>query len=827
MKLFFALCLFLLALSSVILGQEPVHRKYSTREGLSSNEVYEVIQDSKGFIWMSTNKGVCRFDGYQFTRFNIENGLADNSTLGIIEDNKGRIWCRSISGKISYIENDVVQTIQAEAKNYYPNSMLVDGAGNIWCGSQTFGISYKIAPPYTESSKTVLEENTSNINIYLLDEGIFFSRGGFANKPSKLIFPKTGERLEFTSPTAESNAKAISIGENIAICSGNFISIVDRLANIITYDFQQEIRNVYFDQDQNLWLCMGKGRGVARIKNCDFSRQPEYFFQGITISSMLQDREGGYWFTTLNDGVQYVPSLSISEYNLEEIKSGEVISLLRGDNAAIVLNHIGLSLTIHENGTALQEEKRIAEEKELLPKGIRIINKKKAFLLHEGANKQTVHASSDFYSAKEERALLFLKDQPAYITNTPLHVIKVDNITNSMQEAYKSPSRINGSFPLGDSLILACNDGLISFHDGQFHNFSSRHPDLEKRINHVSADNQGRLWVATNGHGVYILSDKVLFHLDRHSGLNSNICNDIFLEENTTTISTDEGVCILKEETPWHFSFQQITSRNGLPGRTVTKVSRIGGILHILTDDGLFKYQLDSIKKNIVAPPIYIQKVSINGEAITNFENMELDHNQNYLSVSFIGLSFIHPESNYFKYKLDGIDNNWVYTSNKVIQYPSLPPGDYTFHVLAINSNDTCSDTERSFRMTIRQPFWKTWWFISIVTFLIVVMTFLFTYMRINRIRTLADEREKLNSQIADIEMKALRAQMNPHFIFNCINSIQHYVLEQDKLIAHKLLSRFSRLVRNVLENSNKEWINVEREIVKYCYFSRPLTSVS
>ncbi len=133
--------------------------------------------------------------------------------------------------------------------------------------------------------------------------------------------------------------------------------------------------------------------------------------------------------------------------------------------------------------------------------------------------------------------------------------------------------------------------------------------------------------------------------------------------------------------------------------------------------------------------------------------------------------------------------------------------------MLAVNASDLESAEPAKISFVISQPFWQTWWFIVGCIVLFIILTVWISLSRIHRIKVRAKEQELINAKISRTEMRALQAQMNPHFIFNCINSIQHHILEQDKLVANKLLSKFSRLVRNVLENSNSEWISIQREI--------------
>ncbi|MGZ4060807.1 MAG: sensor histidine kinase, partial [Bacteroidia bacterium] len=160
-----------------------------------------------------------------------------------------------------------------------------------------------------------------------------------------------------------------------------------------------------------------------------------------------------------------------------------------------------------------------------------------------------------------------------------------------------------------------------------------------------------------------------------------------------------------------------------------------------------------------------------------------------------------------------GLDTNWYYTKNTTIQYTTLPPGDYTFTVYAINYSNISSIKPCVIFFNIKKPYWKTWWFITLMIVLVLFCIYIVFRVRIYYVKRTEEEKTLLNKKISEVELKAIRAQMNPHFIFNSINSIQHYILINDSDMAYRYLSKFSKLIRNVLENSKHEVITLHKEI--------------
>ena len=801
-------------ISSFAASQQPVHKRFSTRQGLPSNEVYHVIQDKNGFIWFSTNRGVCRFDGFTFKQFSIENGLCDNTILGMYEDNLSRIWCRSISGRISYIQNDSAFTIEAQTKSYYPNSIYVDNNGVIWTGTQSNGTLYKISPPYSDNNIESFSDTTIDVHIWKNHDGIFFSRYGHKN--GRCIFSNllTGDEIAFQTSQSISNTSVISDGELTVLHSGKFIATIDPDNRVTQYELPFDTQNAYRDREKNLWLCLSDEGGVAMYLHSDLNSQPQIFFPHQSISSVLQDEEGGYWFCSTNDGVYYVPSLNMIEYDLVDIKSSSDIAMLRGRDCILIAKQNGESAILPIQNPATIAFKNLYDHPEQVPIGVRVISRMEKALQHHSQAAHSLSHHNDVSRLEAEHRLLMPANKPFCWGSSPLFCYKADLKTNTILEAYTSPSRINATYNDGDSiLILACLDGIWTFKDGVYNEFSKRFPQLQIRINDINIDNTGKWWIATSGNGLYVLDEDSLIQLNRTNGLSSNTCNKVLFSGDSVLIATDDGLCILNMTQPTNFHISSITSKKGLPGKVVNDMVVLGKDLFTLIDDGFYKFSLDKNIIPTIPPRIHITEVSANGKHLIVSATPSLNHSDNFVTFSFIGLGYVRPEANYYKYKLEGIDPEWQFTTTTQINYPSLPPGKYNFSVYAINASDIISTTPSSFQFEIKKPFWLMWWFLILNTLVIVSLISWFIHLRITHARRTALERELIKNKIAHIEIRALRAQMNPHFIFNCINSIQHYILEKDKLVANNLLSKFSRLVRNVLENSNSEFISINKEI--------------
>jgi len=203
----------------------------------------------------------------------------------------------------------------------------------------------------------------------------------------------------------------------------------------------------------------------------------------------------------------------------------------------------------------------------------------------------------------------------------------------------------------------------------------------------------------------------------------------------------------------------------------------------------LFEVQIS--RMNISGKPIYIDSFLQNDKPVV------LPYDLNFFSIEFAALDFSGLRQNYFFYRLVGVDKNWVQTtSQQFVDYTDLKPGHYTFEVKASDGIRTTAVT--SFPIIIRPPWWGTWWFrILCLVFLLGSI-----YVLIKKRIQLIQYQSGLKHRVAEMEMKALRAQMNPHFIFNCLTSIDNLIQTDQKVKATDYLAKFALLIRAILENS-------------------------
>jgi sensor histidine kinase YesM len=230
---------------------------------------------------------------------------------------------------------------------------------------------------------------------------------------------------------------------------------------------------------------------------------------------------------------------------------------------------------------------------------------------------------------------------------------------------------------------------------------------------------------------------------------------------------------------------------------------------------------------------IYFDEILVNDKLLTGSgksRETTLSLNKQHRKITFKTgiLDFFSENDNVIRYKLEGLNNNWQFASpNQIIQYEELPTGKYKLIVQASRSGNYFHEPGKIFDIIIKPPFWEEAWFIILSVLALIIFLYVFIKNRLHqrfqsrlarseKDSQLADMRQKtaeLQQQTLELEMQALRAQMNPHFIFNSLNAINKFILQNDKLQASEYLTKFSRLVRLILENSKETSISLESEL--------------
>jgi hypothetical protein len=242
------------------------------------------------------------------------------------------------------------------------------------------------------------------------------------------------------------------------------------------------------------------------------------------------------------------------------------------------------------------------------------------------------------------------------------------------------------------------------------------------------------------------------------------------------------------------------------------------GNIYIGNTGGFQFFNPDFLKYNNEIPPVILHSFKINGKEyegdINAVKQIKLSHNEANFSFEFAALSFTNNERIQYAYRLKGFEKDWRYPGKqRIAAYSVAHGGNYALQIRASSPGGLWNDKFYELDIKIKPPFWETWWFIVLSILSVGSLIFWITRQRIKSIRASEERKTHINKIKADAEMKALRAQMNPHFIFNCMNTIDAYIHKNNTEAASGFLNKFSKLIRQVLENSQYPVISLKKDM--------------
>lgn len=599
--------------------------------------------------------------------------------------------------------------------------------------------------------------------------------------------------------------------KEVLYSSRNFL-VIDSDGKQNIHQFPKTIISLFEDSQKNTWVGLVNG-GVYVYKNGDFNSKPQHFLSNYSVSSVLIDRENGLWLSTFEKGVFYAPSIEMRMFpNHDEL------------NTSIAgLHTFGSKVYLATNSNSLFSIDRTFEVKELSkPKEANQSNLIH-FLTYQnklvmGGSRVTIFdtttntfqfphnkSSNGFFgtsiSVNAKNNLVFVAQGGFYEINNN-EVVQKGTLPSRATTIY----RINST-----SWLLGTLKGLFLFDGVSFRKLNHQLLDNE-RINFITRDHSGRIYIATKNKGLFIQENNKWINLTKAEGLSSDICNTIFCDNNDSIwIATNNGVSYFKATDYSHIKV--LNTAHGLASNEVTAITRLGHELFIAGKEGLNCLNLKNNYTNSTPPLVEIEKALEikSNETIAN--NQQLNSNQNNLLFNISCPTFKNLFKPSYRYRLVGYSDSSFVTQKEFLEFQNLEPGNYQLRVAAINNDGILSSKEALFNFQIVPPFYKKNSFILLEIILALLMVYLVTKWRINVNRRKDLLKAEMLASITESRMTALQAQMNPHFIFNAINSIQSLILNKDTQNAYDYLAKFARLVRLVLNNSKHNQIRLQTEI--------------
>lgn len=802
----YCLLLFVLGFVSSVYSQDFTAVNYTVEDGLPSNETYATLQDKRGFIWIGTDHGVARFDGKKFEVFTTSDGLPDNTVFEFYEDHKGRIWFFTFNGKVGFYHDDGFHTLsEIQLDNSFLTAIKVTPDDSLFLFSQSFitgNVSAKLqGNKLVPGSIKLHDRDISEWKRGMVSVGQIRQREAiehFLKTFRSSIMRLHGGYTEFMMGVGLSDSSFMQMN------GSGTLYVVDKNGEIDQW--------LSFEGEEPVIDLSVHGNDVFVCRNNLIERRPikdlGVVLQSIQVpeiipSNVLIDRDGGMWVSSLNHGIYYQSNPEICAYRLDErlggkrelnmgVKTADGILAATKDGRIYFFSKDGVENVGTSNGVQMQNCGAFGDNWYFTT-------------VVEGTIYNSLGHRLKSYSFQHLKESFAGFDFVSYNHDT-IGITKNYLAINRKVYIIEGGARLASIKVSGNTLWIGGKNGLFKFSlEKRTQLFPEMPGILKNRITDIEEMND-HLLLATRGEGLLIYDkNKVVHQVKMTDGLPANAISQIVVSGNRAWLSTNSGLCILtiKSFAPFRYSIDRLTKEDGILNRGIDFIQLYNDTVHVLSAGNFYSIPSDYQPRQIV-PRIYISSIKVNNKSLpVKEESYSLSYDQNDVSITMRGVYF--PDANHldFHYSIDG-GKTWRITTGSTILLPNLAPGHYDIQVKAVTAKGISSKVMRA-TFVIQVPFWNTWWFYSLLALvgILILASIVWVYIR----------RSRLKSRMVELELRALRSQMNPHFTFNTLNSIQHYVLAKDPDEALEFIGKFSRLIRMVLSNSSHPLIPIQREL--------------
>lgn len=839
--------LFFPSIAQVGLGK-AMFEKVDVRDGLSQNSVLCIAQDELGYIWMGTEDGLNSYDGRQVK---VYRSKSDRST-SIYPDNykamhiaKGRnFWMITAKSLTSFHPAFGFGENYGFGGDNWLNDMVYPGGDKIYIATEqglvTFSISTKkhsignfpggiIYSLLHLSDNKLLLCTDSGLIVYQPDKGTY--------RIQKNTRPMSHLRTVY-----KDSAGYVWVGDT----DGHFFKITiqkDTATVLGSWHFPELgfIKAFYLDARGILWV--GARHGLLQL---DISSQAflkylhnptdKYSLSKNNVECFLSDHSQAFWVGTYGGGVNVwspyrykFTTISHDPLNANSLSSNYILSFAEGTNNDVWIGTDGEGVDLWKRRqnlfTHYQTKSNVVLS--ILPspdgqylwlgteKGVERLN----ILTRQSTlfNLNSSHDNPELGSGK----IMFYDEQGNLYAGGDYGLF----LMGAADKRFKRVE-LGHDYSVRDikqldhnHLLIATLSGLLILdtRSGHIRSYlSAAHNNGCYGVSSVVVSD-GVIWCGLFGWGLFKMSvsgnnPKFISMAD---GLPNNHCYSLLTDKaGNVWVSSNNGIFALdKQEHISSYGIADGLQSTEFNGGSCCKLSTgellFGGV------NGFNIFDPAGIRSNPHRPQVGITGVKVMDKplAVDSMQAnrpLELPYNRNYMEFGFAAFDFISPMRNRYTYMLEGYDRSWSDTSGIIsVRYHNLPPGSYTFRVNGTNNDGLWSREPAAFTFVINPPFWKTPLFVGALCLIIVLLVLYLVQRRISTLR----KRDQLRSRMLEIENKALRAQMNPHFIFNSLNAIQNTMLEGKASEALKYLSKFSKLLRGILNHSDKSLVSLSEEL--------------
>jgi len=818
--------------------QELNHYNFNKLYNFNVTTIYDIAQDDDGTFWLGSNQGLIKFDGRNFQTYTPKNFDKDASNIKFTAD--GKVWFSNFGGQLFYWDNDSIYTVINHDKNvgfifeYFvlnKHTVLhITSLGkDVFMDNITQQLSETIWRPGTNSSCLAVQKKSKSVDLYTINHSIkedtlnsYIQRIKLNTKTSEIEKLARINILNKSSKTGlfEHNNKqyfCMGLAEETLlyeIPEQNFFDKTEPIKIPISGLLINKIEG--FNND----IFIHTKKGLYKTSQ---SNQYKKILNNYNTSCLFEDREKNLWIGTLNAGIIIVPNKTMTHSILSNNaivtsifdKTGNLYFLDFNGSLFKCAPPYNNPVLISSNFEGCQKMAYNPFKNELL------FNSSTAIFSIDNQMFYTQKTNAYFNDLVFPSEDLVLTSNPNHFAATsffkqPVNSLKLGfQVKNNMLQTDESYFVIERGRTEGIQLESGTEGIYVDFLNGlQYYSKENQPKALTRKGDPILAssmyptDKKGA-WVITENQSILRLEEGVLVY---HKDLNF-IPTYMIQRNNLLFLAAPEGIHRLDLEKN---TISLIDQTDGLIDEKVVSLFFHKDTLCVLGANNLQKIPINYTFKNTVAPYAEIAEVKLFNKTLPTQRHYAFSYNEN--SVSFLfNANAIRSQRNYkFHYRLKGASNQWLETNadNPFAKFYQLTPGNYTFEMYLENEDGQTSDI-KTIDFSIDSYFTQKWWFYALLV-LVTGGTLLFFFRRrtkrLQRESKLQGEAQELKKEVYKSKISAIRAQMNPHFMFNALNTIQEFIVTNQSEVASEYLADFADLMRMYLEQSKHDNIMLRDE---------------
>ncbi len=739
-----SLYLFVLVLSINKTSAQYQFDLWNTDNGLPHNTIRAILQTRDGYLWLASLDGLVRFDGVRFTVFTTGNtpALKSNRCTSLFEDQAGQLWIGTEDGGLVKRHDGVFTTFTTDQglPGNDVRRIWADDQGSIvlLIGQKLFRWKKEKAESYALPTNAPLvspDENQQTAIVSYRDE-------------LGLHIVKSGRTVTLTRASGLSSLEVTAIYQDRqgALWIGTH-SGLNHLKNGVVTIFttkdglpqNSKVTSISEDRLGNLWLGMGD-KGLVRFKDGQFTHYTTA--NGLSddnVLSIYEDREGTIWIGTYTNGLNRLSRDVVHMYSEQNgLPSNNVYPILEDRSGNVWLGTWEKGLARFTNGRFAHYSKEDGLPGNILT----ALAEGRDGALWIGAYNGVARYKDGQYTQFREKlgsdfyyvsAILEDRDGAIWLgADTKLFRLKDEAVSAFTTNDGLAGNDVKAILQDRKGVLwFGSYGGLTRYEDGRWRAFTKRDGLASEKIRSLYEDSDGVIWIGTYDGGLGRLKDNKITSITQKDGLYNNGVFQI-LEDGRGNfwLSCNLGIYRVSKQQLNDFADGKVRFVTSVPygrhdglsniecngGTQPAGVKTHDGHLWFPTQGGAAVIDSNEITLNPLPPPVQIAGCLLHRAVVDCRQDVKLAPGQQSLEISYTGLSFIKPEQIRFKYKLTGLDQDWVDVgTRRTAYYSHLPPGTYTFTVIAANSDGVWNTEGQTLHITVVPPFWRTWWFLSVV----------------------------------------------------------------------------------------------------------------